>query len=128
MIEAMRQSNRRPLEFFRDDDGSLPVVQWLDSLPLDVRAKFAGHIELLAEYGPTLDFPFTSQIDGKLRELRMRVGKTRYRILYFFDSRQVGMLLHGFTKDTAAVSASDGDIGRQRMRIHANRLLKRGGK
>lgn len=124
----MNKSNRRALEFFRERDGSFPVQEWLESLPTDVRAKFAAHIEVLAEHGPTLDFPFTSQIEGKLRELRMRIGKTRYRVLYFFDSRQVGVLLHGFSKDTAAVSAADKNVGLQRMQLHSDRILKRGGK
>lgn len=88
----------------------------------------AALIEKLAEHGPTLDFPYTSQIEGKLRELRLRIGKTRYRVLYFFDSRQTGILLHGFTKTTAAVPEGDKAIGRRRMNAHAERLLKRGGK
>ena len=124
----MDESNRRALEFFRERDGAFPVQDWMNSLPKEVRARFAAHIQMLAEHGPTLDFPFTSQIEGKLRELRMRIGKTRYRVLYFFDSRQVGMLLHGFTKDTAAVSLADKNMGLNRMRVHSDRISKRGGK
>lgn len=103
-------------------------MEWLDSLPYEVRVKFAALIEKLAEHGPTLDFPYTSQIAGKLRELRMRMGKTRYRVLYFFDQRQAGILLHGFTKSSAAVPQADTELGLRRMRIHIDRLLKRGGK
>ena len=29
----------------------------------------------LAQHGPTLDHPYTSQIEGKLREVRVRLGK-----------------------------------------------------
>src|SRR5271157_1290198 len=63
--------------------------------------------------------PYTSQIEGKLREVRLRFGKTRYRVLYFFDEARVGVLLHGFTKDTAAVEEVDKKIGRSRMAQHA---------
>jgi phage-related protein len=66
------------VDFFRDDDGNLPVSKWLESLPEDVRGKVIARIDLLRDCGPTLDYPYTSQIEGRLREGRLRMGKTRY--------------------------------------------------
>jgi phage-related protein len=77
---------RWPIEFFKDKTGSRPVQHWLDGLPDEVRGKVLARIELLAEHGPTLDHPYTSQIEGKLREVRLRFGKTRYRVLYFLTN------------------------------------------
>ncbi len=71
------------VDFFRDDDGNLPVRKWLETMPEDVRGKVIARLDLLKQGGPTLDFPYTSQIEGRLREVRLRVGKTRYRVLYF---------------------------------------------
>ena|SRR5215469_6315083 len=114
---------RSQIEFF-EDEGRQPVREWLDSenVPEDVRGRVLARIDLLAQHGPTLDHPYTSQIEGKLRELRFRFGKTRYRVLYFFDERRVGVLLHGFKKDTDAVEESDKQIGRLRMNKHNERL------
>ncbi len=86
------------IEFFADEDGSFPVRAWLDSLPEEVRVRVLARIDLLKTGGPTLDFPYTSQIEGKLREARLRVGKTRYRVPYFFDEARTAILLHGFTR------------------------------
>jgi len=110
---------RWPIEFFEEQDGSRPVRAWLDGLPEGVRGKVLARIDLLAQHGPTLDHPYTSQIEGKLREVRLRLGRTRYRVLYFFDEARVGVLLHGFTKDTAAVEEIDKKIGWSRMAQHA---------
>lgn len=74
---------RWPVEFFEDEDGNEPVNRWLDALPDEVRGRILARIDLLAQHGPTLGFPFTSQIEGKLREIRLRVGKVRYRVLAF---------------------------------------------
>jgi len=114
---------RWEIEFF-EDEGHQPVREWLDSndVPDDVQWRVLARIDLLAQHGPTLDHPYTSQIEGKLRELRFRFGKTRFRVLYFFDDRRVGVLLHGFTKDTDAVEESDKQIGRSRMNKHNERL------
>jgi hypothetical protein len=115
------------IDFYTGDDGSLPVRSWLDTVPQDVRGKVLARIELLKTGGPTLDYPYTSQIEGKLREARLRVGKTRYRVLYFFDEDRTAILLHGFTKATAAVEESDKKIGRARMASHESRLAARTG-
>jgi hypothetical protein len=112
---------RWQIEFFEEQNGSRPVQAWLDGLQEGVRGKVAARIDLLAQHGPTLDHPYTSQIEGKLREVRLRFGRTRYRVLYFFDDARVGVLLHGFTKDTAAVEEVDKKIGRSRMAQHAEK-------
>ncbi len=81
-----------------------------------------ARIDMLKTGGPTLDYPYTSQIEGKLREARLRVGKTRYRILYFFDEARTAVLLHGFTKATATIEEADKKIGRSRMAAQEARL------
>lgn len=106
------------VEFFVEDEGRVPVQIWLDGLPALVRGKVIARIDLLKKGGPTLDFPYTSQIEGRLREARLRMGKTRYRVLYFFDENRTAILLHGFTKDTASVEEADKKIGRSRMARH----------
>ena len=115
------------IDFFRDRDGNEPAREWLDGLSEDVRGKVLARINLLREQGPSLDYPFTAQIEGRLRELRFRVGKSRYRMLYFFDQNRTAVLLHGFTKHTAAVEESDKRIGNSRMRIHEQGLAERKG-
>ncbi|MBT9330019.1 type II toxin-antitoxin system RelE/ParE family toxin [Paracidobacterium acidisoli] len=112
------------IDFFEEEDGSFPVRNWLDGLPEGVRGKVLARIDLLRKGGPTLDYPYTSQIEGKLREARLRMGKTRYRVLYFFDENRTAILLHGFTKDTASVEELDKRVGRDRMARHESRLNK----
>lgn len=106
------------IDFYREDDGTFPVRTWLDGLAEDVRGKVIARIDLLKEGGPALDFPYTSQIEGRLRELRLRIGKARYRVLYFFDERRAAILLHGFTKNTAAIEDADRRIANRRMAKH----------
>lgn len=110
------------VDFYRETDGTFPVRSWLESLPEEVRGKIIARIDLLREGGPTLDYPYTSQIEGRLREARLRMGKTRYRVLYFFDEARTAILLHGFTKNSAAVEEADKRIGRSRMAKHEARL------
>lgn len=112
---------RWPIEFFEAENGERPVRIWLDGLREEVRGKVLARIDLLAEHGPALDYPYTSQVEGKLREVRLRFGKTRYRVLYYFDEARVGVLLHGFAKNTAMVEEGDKRIARSRMAARAAR-------
>lgn len=110
--------------FFEDRDGNAPVLKWLDSQPDEVRGKLLAAINKLQQHGPTLPFPYSSQIEGKMRELRTQMGKDKYRVLYFFDENRAGVLLHGFQKNTAAVEESDKKIGRSRIAEHNDRLAR----
>jgi len=110
------------VDFYREDDGSFPVRAWLDDLPEEARGKVIARVDLLKKGGPAVDFPYTSQIEGRLREARLRMGKTRYRVLYFFDRERTAILLHGFTKKTAAIEEADKRVGRTRMAKHEARL------
>jgi phage-related protein len=63
---------------------------------------------------PPPEFPISSQIDGELRELRVRFARTRYRVLYQ-RSRNLIVLLHAFEKNTGATPASDARKAQARM-------------
>ena len=112
------------VDFFEDNEATLPVREWMLNPPKEVRAKLLARVQMLREHGPSLDFPYTSQIEGRLRELRLRLGKMRYRVLYFFDERRTCILLHGFTKNTEAVPSTEIRVALQRMGAHESRLRK----
>ena len=82
-------------------------------------------IKLLEQQGTGLPFPYSSQVRGRLRELRTRFGKTRLRILYFADSRRILMLLHGIVKAAEKLPEPDIQTAEKRMTIHSQRLERR---
>jgi phage-related protein len=113
------------VDFFEYADGSAPVEAFLDGLPKKQRAKLLGRIDKLREHGPTLPFPYSSQVEGKVRELRTRFGKTRLRILYFGDANQEFKLLHGVVKDTEKLEKFDLQEAKDRMADHNRRVVKK---
>ena len=113
------------VDFYEDADGNAPVETFLDGLAKKQRAKLLGLIGKLKEHGPTLPFPYSSQVEGKLRELRTRFGKTRLRILYFADASQDFRLLHGVVKNTEKLEKSDIEKAQDRMADHNRRVVKK---
>ena len=88
------------IEFYERDDGGCPVEDFLNGLDKAPRAKVLALIELLAEQGPALPFPYSSQVQGKIRELRTRHGRERLQVLYFGASAREWVLLHAFIKQS----------------------------
>jgi hypothetical protein len=82
---------------FTDEFGS-----WWDSLTGDEQESVDFGVGLLTERGPTLPFPYSSQVNGskfgEMRELRVQHKGRPYRVLYAFDPRRVGLLLLGGDK------------------------------
>lgn len=110
------------VDFYEEDDGTCPVEEFLTNLPQTHRAKALAVIRILEEHGPNLPFPYSSQVRGRLRQLRIQFAKGKIRILYFADSRRVFILLHGLVKRTDRLDEWDIRIAEQRMHRHLRRL------
>ena len=113
------------VDFYQEADGGVPVEDFLDGLSKQQRAKAIAMIKLLEEQGTSLPFPYSSQVRGRLRELRTRLGKTRMRNLYFGNPRRTFILLHGFVKAEEKLPGADLQIADQRMAARLNRLERR---
>ena len=74
---------------------------WWESLTADEQEDVRFVVDLLAELGPSLGFPYSSRIVKSrvgLRELRAQHAGRPYRVLYTFDPRRTGILLLGGDK------------------------------
>src|SRR5258708_17058735 len=109
------------VDLFTDDGGEAPVEEYLTSLPVQHRAKMLALLKMLEQEGPNLPFPYSSQVRGKLRELRTQQGKDKLRIIYFGDARRLFVLLHGIVKPSARLPAGDIRIAEARMELHVRR-------
>jgi phage-related protein len=98
--------------YYRDDDQSVPVLDWLTEIGRKNRraaAKCAARFEVLAELGFELRRPMADYLRDGIYELRIRVGRVNYRILYFFHGPKMVVLTHGLTKER---EVPDADIER----------------
>ncbi len=75
---------------------------WWNSLDEDAQDRLAATVNLLIQYGPKLDFPFSSKIfasrHSNMRELRTQSNGRPLRTLYAFDPRRCAILLIGCDK------------------------------
>lgn len=104
--------------YYRDPDGREPVAEFTDALPAKHAAKLDAfvqeHLNGRDAASPPPEHPITSQIDGEMRELRVRFANARYRLLYQ-RSGNLNVLLHAIEKNTAAIPRNDVALAKQRM-------------
>ena len=75
---------------------------WEDDLDEHERESVTAVVGLLEERGPSLPFPYSSQLKmsrhSHMRELRIQHQGQPYRVLYAFDPRRTAILLLGGNK------------------------------
>ncbi len=84
---------------YRDEDGTVPLLDWLDSLPSRVVAKCRVRLERLAELGHELRRPEADLLRDGIYELRVGLHGQNYRMLYFFHGKAVAVASQGLTKE-----------------------------
>lgn len=88
--------------FYKEDDGSVPVLDWLLALQQkNERAakKCFALVTLLRDWGSELRRPRADFLRDGVYELRTEVGRVNYRILYGFVGKDVAVLACGLTKE-----------------------------
>jgi len=130
MIVRRIVCNARPMAgtqavYYRDRRGAEPVDRFIEALPDKRAAKIDDYVEEHLNGrpldAPPPEFPISSQIEGELRELRIRFANTRYRILSQRSGSLI-VLLHAFEKNTGAVPGSEKALAKRRMADFKRRM------
>jgi phage-related protein len=104
------------IEFYKDGTGKEPVADFLAGLSPGTRAKVVRMIDLLAEQGVLLKEPYTRQIRGKIRELRIKDNLGHIRVFYFTFTGRRFVLLHSFLKKTDKTPKREIELAERRMK------------
>jgi hypothetical protein len=100
---------------YQEDAETVPLLDWLDTLPPKAQDKCMVRIERLQGLGHELRRPEADLLRDGIYELRAGLGGINYRILYFFYRRHTAVLCDGLTKERI-VPARDIDLAIRRKR------------
>ena len=100
---------------YLEDDGSIPLRDWLDDLQIAARDRCLARLALLEEYGHELRRPHAEYLEGTdLYELRVKHRRVNLRMLYFFHGQEAVVISHGFAKE-GKIPPREIDLAAQRM-------------
>jgi len=94
--------------FFKNADGSVPLLDWLDELNRRNRRvvlKCRARIKQLRQFGHELRRPVADYLSDGIYELRLEAGGVNYRLLYFFSGDVAAVVSHGITKEARVPQA-----------------------
>lgn len=112
------------IKYYVTARGECPFESFLDGAQPKVKAKFINILDLLACQGPNLKRPYADLLRDGIRELRVRLGHSRYRALYFFIMGKHIIITHGILKNTDRVPAEEIDRAVRYRNDFADRLRR----
>lgn len=86
------------VEFYEDDDESVPVRTYLDALPDAEIKRFETRLLVLIEKGLGAGRPYVDKLEDGLWELRFEGSPHNTRVLFCAVQGRKLILLHGFAK------------------------------
>lgn len=106
------------IEYYVSENGKCPIMEFIDSLSPESKAKYIFIADLLTDYGLNVREPYVKPITGtrKLFEMRIKDKQNIHRIFYFAFTGKTLVLLHGFTKKTDKTPSREIDIAEKRMK------------
>jgi phage-related protein len=99
------------VSFYQDPRGKSPVLDFINNLPAQDRAKIDRAIRLLIEFGTELGMPHARPLRDRIWELR----PGGIRLIYFTYINHQFVILHGFRKTTSRTPASEIETAIRRM-------------
>jgi phage-related protein len=105
---------------YYEEDGSCPFLEWLDELPVKVKAKCLLRVERLRELGHALRRPKADLLRDGIYELRASLRGVHYRILYFLHGAVAAVVAHGIVKESAVPPKEIDRAIERKKRFEAN--------
>ncbi len=112
----MESKRRWKAIFYTTASGRCPVLETLRQLPQADRVEIGQTLRLVQEEGPEIGLPFTEPVTKDLWEVRVRIGRTRWRLLCFTHPGREVVVLHLFAKKTRTVPQHEIEIAERRRR------------
>ena len=103
---------------YREENETVPLYDWLDTLQPKARQKCLVRISRLRELGYELRRPEGDYLRDGIFELRVGFGGRNLRVLYFFHGASVAVISHGIVKE-AIVPAREIDLALHRKKKFA---------
>ena len=109
------------VDFYKREDGSKPVGEFIKSLELKMKAKVVAGLQLLEEYGNLAREPLSKELDEGIFELRMKQGSDIVRILYFFDKERIVVATNGLVKKDRKTPKGEINLAKRRREDYYRR-------
>ena len=124
-IAYQKEQTLFKVDFFKNDDGTKPVGQFIKTLDAKMKAKVVSDLHRLEMLGSEAREPLSKHLEDDIFELRSILGNDIVRILYFFDDDKVIIATNGFVKKQQKTPRSEIELAKSREKIYFERKRHR---
>ena len=112
----------RKIKFYRFETGKCPVEEYFDSLTNKQFEKVSFVLDIIEQLDivPRKFFKKLQNTD-EIWEVRVQQGNNIFRILGFFDGKDLVVLNHAFTKKSQKIPQKEIDTAEKRKQDYFNR-------
>jgi phage-related protein len=104
------------IEFYALENDESPLADWYTAQSTKVQAKFLRTFELLEDLGIEIGMPHVKPLGDKLYEVRVRVDRNNFRVIYFAYTDRRFILLHGFQKKSQKTPTKELETAQKYMK------------
>jgi len=105
--------------FYRTEAGGEPVREWLKTLTKEEK-KVIGEDIKTCELGWPIGMPVARALGDGLHEVRTKLPGNRIsRVIFYVDTKQRMVLLHGFIKKAQKLPDEDFELAQKNKSKHA---------
>lgn len=112
------------IDFFKNDDGIIPVGQFIRTLDVKMKAKVVSDLHRLEMLGNEAREPLSKHLEDDIFEMRSVFGNDIVRILYFFDDNKLIIATNGFVKKQQKTPPEEIALAKSREKIYFERKGK----
>ena len=95
------------IDYYKAENEKMPAYDFINSLPLNMRAKAFKELVMLEELGTTIIMPYSRHMKDGVYELRIQFASDISRVFYFFYAGNKIILTNGFIKKTQKTPVSE---------------------
>ena len=106
--------------FYQEPEGTAAVLDWMDGIPEKAQDKCRVALERLAELGHELRRPEADYLRDGIYELRVRLQRVNYRMLYFFHGKAAAVVSQGLVKEKRVPPKEIDEAVRRKKKFEAN--------
>jgi len=116
----------RKIKFYKFETGKCPVEEYFDSLTNKQFEKIAFVLDIIEQLDivPRMFFKKLQSTDD-IWEVRVQQGNNIFRILSFFDGKELVVLNHAFTKKSQKIPQKEIATAEKRKQDYFNRKVKK---
>ena len=109
------------VNFFREDDGTKPVGQFIRTLEAKLKAQGVSDLNRLQMIGKDAREPLSKHLEDGIFECRTKLGTSVVRTLYFFDNDMIIIVTNSFFKKQQKTPKEEIALAKKRRKVYFDR-------